>query len=129
MFSIISKSYRSQSTAKSNETFCVSTSIADKIMNIMTTDALGTEGIDSEVVVETNKITTKSPNSNVTPLKRAKNMDVITKNMAVPFVFRFTPIVRTKFEIRESLFILTFMQCKVVGNVTALKQIFAYCIL
>lgn len=89
--------------------------------NSMTTDPLGTEGMDIEHSVETSRITAKSPNASETPLKRAINIHATTINKLVPFVFKLTPIVNTKFDTRESLFILLFMQCSVVGSVTALK--------
>lgn len=86
----------------------------------ITIEALGTDGIDIDVVVDTNKMTTKSPNSKFTPLSRAINIDAIAKNIAVPLVCKLTPSVNTKLEMRESLLFLSFIQCMVVGNVTAL---------
>lgn len=90
--------------------------------NSMTKDALGIDGMDIETIVEISTIMIRSPNSNVAPLKRAINIHAMTINKLVPFVFKLFPMVRTKLEIRGSHFILSFMQCKAVGNVTALKE-------
>lgn len=96
--------------------------MADKIMKSITKDALGTDGKDIDVVVETNKITTKSENSKIAPLRRAINIEAIARNKAAPLEFKVIPIVRTKFDIRGSLFNFWFMQRKVVGSVIALKS-------
>ncbi len=83
-------------------------------------EELGADGIDIEDIVAINKMVNNVLDVSVALSKRAINIDEIVRNIAVPFVFRLTPSVRTNFEMRLSLFILTFMQCKVVGRVTAL---------
>lgn len=99
----------------------VSTSIVVKITKSIIRDELGADGIDIEDIVAINKMVHKVLYVNVAPSKREINTDEIARNMAVPFVLRFTPSVRTNFEMRMSLFILLFMQCNVVGSVTALE--------
>lgn len=73
-------------------------------------------------MVVINKTVNNVPYVKTVPSKRAMNIVAIDKNMAPPFVFRLTPSVRTKVEMRLSFFILLFMQCNVVGSVTALQK-------
>lgn len=88
----------------------------------MTSDELGADGIDIDDMVAINKIVNNVLYVSVTPSKRDMNTEEMARNIAVPLVFKLTPRVRTNFEIRLSLFILTFMQCNVVGSVTALLR-------
>lgn len=86
----------------------------------MTSDELGADGIDIEEIVAINKMVNKVLYVSEAPFRREMKIAAIAKNIAVPFVLRLTPRVRTNLEMRLSLFILIFMQCNVVGSVTAL---------
>lgn len=120
------QTYNIQSTANSKDISRASTSIVVKITKSITSDELGADGIDIEETVTINKIVTNVLYVNVTPFKREINIAEIARNKAVPFVLRFTPRVRTNFEMRLSFFILMFMQFNVVGNATALQKYIKY---
>lgn len=100
-----------------------STSIVVKITKSITSDELGADGIDIEDIVAIKRIVNRVLYVNEAPSKREMNIDEIARNSAVPFVLRLTPSVRTNFEMRLSHFILLFIQCSVVGSVTALQKI------
>lgn len=108
--------------ANSNDISRPSTSIDVKITNSITSDPLGTDGIDIDDIVAINKMVNNVLYVRLAPSSRDMNIVDIAKNIAVPFVFKVTPSVRTNFDMRLSLFMLTFMQRSVVGSVTALHQ-------
>lgn len=116
------KAYSIQSTANNNDISRASTSIVVKITKSITSDELGADGIDIEDIVAIKRIVNRVLYVNEAPSKREMNIDEIARNNAVPFVLRLTPSVRTNFEMRLSHFILLFIQCSVVGSVTALQK-------
>lgn len=108
--------------ANSNDISRPSTSMDVKITNSITSDPLGTDGIDIDDIVAINKMVNNVLYVRLAPSSRDMNIVDIARNIAVPFVFKVTPSVRTNFDMRLSLFMLTFMQRSVVGSVTALHQ-------
>lgn len=86
----------------------------------ITSDELGTDGIDIDAMVAINRIVNSDPYVSAAPSNRAKNIADMARNIAPPLVFRLTPSVRTSVEMRLSFFILLFIQSRVVGSVTDL---------